>query len=41
MKSKQLIFLFFITISFFLTIQESKAQYGGGGYGGGGYGGGG
>ena len=41
MKSKQLIVLFFITISFFLTIQESKAQYGGGGYGGGGYGGGG
>jgi hypothetical protein len=45
MKSKQLTFILFITLSIFLTIQESQAQYGGGygggGYGGGGYGGGG
>jgi hypothetical protein len=45
MKSKQLIFILFTTLSIFLTFQESKAQYGGGygggGYGGGGYGGGG
>jgi hypothetical protein len=40
MKSKQLTFILFATLSIFLTIQESKAQYGGG-YGGGGYGGGG
>lgn len=45
MKSKQLTFIFFTILSFFLTIQQSQAQYGGGygggGYGGGGYGGGG
>jgi hypothetical protein len=45
MKSKQLTFIIFTILSIFLTIQESKAQYGGGygggGYGGGGYGGGG
>jgi hypothetical protein len=45
MKSKQLTFILFITLSILLNIQESHAQYGGGygggGYGGGGYGGGG
>jgi len=42
MNSKQLTSILFITLSIFLTIQESQAQYGGygGGYGGGGYGGG-
>jgi hypothetical protein len=45
MKSRQLTFIFFVTLSILLNIQESQAQYGGGygggGYGGGGYGGGG
>jgi hypothetical protein len=40
MKSKQLTFILFTTLSIFLTNQKSQAQYGGG-YGGGGYGGGG
>jgi len=41
MKSTQLTFILFISLSIFLTIQETQAQYGQGGYGGGGYGGGG
>ena len=41
MKSKQLTFILFTTLSIFLTIQKSQAQYGQGGYGQGGYGGGG
>lgn len=40
MVLKQLTSVFFITLSIFLSIQESQAQFGGGGYGGG-YGGGG
>ncbi|MES2519006.1 MAG: hypothetical protein V4585_12910 [Bacteroidota bacterium] len=41
MKAKyNIAFLLFLGLSFFLTIQESQAQYGQGGYGGGGYGGG-
>jgi hypothetical protein len=40
MKSKELVFIFFTTLSLFLNVNESQAQYGGGGYGGG-YGGGG
>ncbi len=39
MNSKQLTFILFTALSFFLTIQKSQAQFGGG-YGGGGYGGG-
>ena len=41
MKSKQLTFILFTTLSIFLTIQKGQAQYGQGGYGQGGYGGGG